>query len=273
MKIGIIGTGNMGGILIHSFIESEAVKPSNITITNRTLAKAQEFKKKYPALNVADSAEKVAETADTIFICVKPREFYPLLKEINRYLSKNKVLISITSPITIEDLESIVSCQVARIVPSITNRTLSGCSLLTFSKRCSESTKDNLEQLCSFISTPITIEDKNIRAASDIASCGPAFFSFLLQRFIDGAVKQTDISKEQATRLTSEMIVGMAKLLENNVYSLQTLQEKVCVKGGVTGEGIKVLEEEIGEMFEHVFKATHEKFEEDREKIIAQFHK
>ncbi|RBW70482.1 late competence protein ComER [Bacillus taeanensis] len=273
MKVGIIGTGNMGGILIHSFIESEAVKSSNMIITNRTLAKAQKFQKKYSSLHIAGSAAKVAETADIIFICVKPREFYPLLHEIKRYLSANKVLISITSPITIDDLESIVSCQVARVVPSITNRTLSGCSLVTFGRNCSEVTKHKLEHLCSYISTPIQVEDKNIRAASDIASCGPAFFSFLLQRFIDGAVKQTDISKEQATRLTSEMIIGIAKLLENNVYSLQTLQEKVCVKGGVTGEGIKVLEEELGEIFEHVFEATHKKFKEDRENIIAQFYK
>lgn len=44
MKIGFIGTGNMGTILIESFIESKAADPSNITITNRTIEKALHIK-------------------------------------------------------------------------------------------------------------------------------------------------------------------------------------------------------------------------------------
>jgi competence protein ComER len=46
--------------------------------------------------------------------------------------------------------------------------------------------------------------------------------------------------------------------------------EKVIVKGGITGVGINVLEDEIGEVFEHVFQATHEKFKEDLEKVKLQ---
>jgi competence protein ComER len=54
---------------------------------------------------------------------------------------------------------------------------------------------------------------------------------------------------------------------------LPTLQEKVCVKGGITGEGIKVLEAELGDVFEHLFQATHRKFEEDLALILQQFSK
>jgi len=50
------------------------------------------------------------------------------------------------------------------------------------------------------------------------------------------------------------MLIGTAKLLEKNHYTLQELQEKVLVKGGITGEGIKVLEEgRLTELFEAVF--------------------
>jgi competence protein ComER len=62
-------------------------------------------------------------------------------------------------------------------------------------------------------------------------------------------------------------------LLETNLYTLPTLQEKVCVKGGVTGEGIKVLEEHVGEMFNKVFQQTHAKYDEDLEKVGYQFNK
>ncbi|HEY2421445.1 MAG TPA: NAD(P)-binding domain-containing protein, partial [Neobacillus sp.] len=40
MKIGIIGTGNMGRILVEALIEGKAISPSSMMITNRTKAKA-----------------------------------------------------------------------------------------------------------------------------------------------------------------------------------------------------------------------------------------
>ena len=45
MKIGIIGTGNMGRILAEALIDGNAVSPSSMMITNRTLSKALEIKK------------------------------------------------------------------------------------------------------------------------------------------------------------------------------------------------------------------------------------
>lgn len=121
------------------------------------------------------------------------------------------------------------------------------------------------------ISTPLIIDESITRVSSDIVSCGPAFFSYLLQRFINAAVAETKITREDATALATGMIIGMGKLLEKEVFTLPTLQEKVCVKGGITGEGIAVLEEETGDMFEHLLQRTHAKFREDVEQINEQF--
>jgi competence protein ComER len=115
------------------------------------------------------------------------------------------------------------------------------------------------------------IEEKVTRVASDISSCGPAFISYILERMIKAAVKVTDISEEQATDLVTQMMIGYGQLFKNNFYTLETLQEKVSVKGGVTGEGLKVLEEELGPIFEHLFEKTQAKFSEDHQIVDAQF--
>ncbi len=271
MNIGIIGTGNMGSILIEAFIESVAVPPSKITITNRTISKAEAIKKRFPNICVAFSSEDVVTSSDIIFICVKPLEIHPLLLSLKDRLSRDKCIVSITSPLSVEQLESIVPCQVARIIPSITNRALAGVSLFTFGESCSQLNRDYLETIFDQISTPVHIDNDITRVASDIVSCGPAFFSYLLRRFIQAAVSETKITEEQAVTLASEMIVGMGKLLEKEIFTLKTLQEKVCVKGGVTGEGIKVLEAELGEVFEHLYKSTHDKYYEDIELVGEQF--
>ncbi len=272
MKIGIIGTGNMGTILIESLIESKAVKASDLVIINRTYEKANRIKKRYPDIHIADEINEVGQRCQFIFICVKPFQIFPLLQEMKEVLNEEKVIISITSPISVEELENATNCQVARMIPSITNRALSGCTLITYGKRITEENKQKLYELSSLFSNPFEISEQYTRAASDIVSCGPAFFSYLLQRFIDGAVKQTDIPKDLAVELTNNMLIGFAKLIENNYYSLETLQEKVTVKGGITGIGIEVLKTRIGDTFDELFKETQRKFAEDRRGIIEQFY-
>lgn len=271
MKIGIIGTGNMGRILVESMIDGNAVSPSSIIITNRTLAKAQCIQKIYPSIVVGQNALEVASTADAIFICVKPHNVLEVLNEVRPVLTADKCVISITSPLTVKQIERKVDCSVARIIPSITNRALAGVSLFTYGDTCSAEWKIKLNTLFDMISVPIEIEENITRVASDIVSCGPAFFSHLVQSFITAAVKETDIDQEIATKLASEMLIGLGELLSKNYYTLPTLQEKVCVKGGITGEGIKVLESETGEMFELLFQATHKKFAEEVEKVHTLF--
>lgn len=271
MKIGIIGTGNMGRILAEALIDGNAVSPSSMMITNRTLSKALEIQKIYPGLTVGQNAFEVAQNSDAIFICVKPHNVWDVLQQIKTELNKEKCLISITSPISVEQLERAADCSVMRIIPSITNRALAGVALFTYGNQCAPKWKTYFHALFEKIAVPVEIEEKITRVASDIVSCGPAFFSFLVQRFITAAVKETEIDQPTATKLASEMLVGLGELLSKNHYTLPTLQEKVCVKGGITGEGIKVLENETGEMFEKLFQATHKKFEEELEKVREKF--
>ncbi|MFZ7945468.1 MULTISPECIES: late competence protein ComER [Bacillaceae] len=271
MNIGIIGTGNMGTMLVEALIDGKTIAPSSMMITNRTKAKAFLLKDKYKGIRVGANAEEVAAQSDLVFICVKPLEIFKVLDKINPHLGPEKCLISITSPVSTSQIEKKVSCSTVRVIPSITNRALTGVSLVTYGENCSEYWKTNVNQLISNISVPVCIGENITRVASDIVSCGPAFFSYLLQRFIEAAVKETEIDKEAATIFTSEMIVGLGELIKQGHYTLPSLQEKVSVKGGITGEGIKVLENEIGDVFEHLFQATHAKFKEDLDKVEIQY--
>ncbi|MGE7879507.1 late competence protein ComER [Peribacillus muralis] len=270
-KIGVIGTGNMGTILIEAWLEAKILNPADLIITNRTLSKALTLKEKHPDIEVAESAAEIAQQADYVFICVKPLQIDSLLTDIKHHINKEQLVISITSPLSVAQLESAVKAPCARFIPSITNRVGSGVSLLSFGEGCSKEAKTTLHELASAISAPVVIENDITRVASDIVSCGPAFFSYLAQAFIDAACQTTKIDKETATTLTENMLIGLGELLGKGVYTLPALQEKVCVKGGITGEGIKVLEAETGEMFHHLFQATHEKFAEDLHEVEKQF--
>ncbi|RYM05289.1 late competence protein ComER [Sporolactobacillus sp. THM7-7] len=271
MKIGLIGTGNMGSLITAALIKSRPIEPSDLFITNRTKEKAFKLEQKYPGLTVCPTATEVIQRSELVFLCIRPLQFFPLLQSVRHAWLSDQLAVSITSPITPGQLEKMIPCFVARAVPSIVNQALAGNTLVTFGSRMDDRQKEKLKRLLMLFSHPIEISEDNIRTASDLSSCGPAFLSYLLEKMVDGAVKSTSISIQEASELITKMIIGYGKLLEENQFTLSELREKVTVKGGVTGVGVSVLNRELGPVFEHLFEETQKKFIEDHAAVDPPF--
>lgn len=267
MKWGIIGTGNMGSMLTTSLIESGAVLEENLTIFNRTRKKAEVLQKEFPKINIAKNLSTIQFESDILFICVKPHHYKEIIDALDGSWTKEQCLVSITSPVAVDQLEKATPCQVARIVPSITNHAWAGVSLFTFGSRINEKNRQLLKATFQHISTPIEVEEEHIRVASDIVSCGPAFISYLLSQWIAAAGDVAGLPEKKATALTENMMVGLGELLAQKIMTLEELMEKVTVKGGVTGEGLQALEDDIGLLFHRMFEATQAKHKEDKKHI------
>jgi competence protein ComER len=271
MRIGVIGTGNIGSILAGALVRGKAARPKAISVFNRTESKARELAARYPGLRVCASAEQAVRRSDTVFLCVKPLQLFPLLQSLNGFWHPDQLAVSVTSPVRIDQLERIIPCHTARVVPSIVNQTLAGNTLVTFGTTLTDFQKYKLWHLLGNFSNPIEIGETHIRIASDLSSCGPAFLSFFLEKMILDAARATHISPKTATELVTQMMIGFGKLLEEGTFTLPELRKKVTVKGGVTGAGLAVLDKEYGALFEHLFEATQKKFADDHQAIDPSF--
>ncbi|GGI43590.1 pyrroline-5-carboxylate reductase [Paenibacillus marchantiophytorum] len=271
MKAGFIGTGSMGSILIEAFIHSGAFNPEQIIAGNRTIHKVEMLAERYPGLQVARSNKEVVQESDLIFLCVKPSEFKKVIDEIKEDVLPSQFVVSITSPVLIKHLEGLLPAKISKVIPSITNYVLSGATLCIHGNRMQPEDKEWLENLFAHISSPISVSENYTRISSDLSSCGPAFLANFLQSFIDAAVEATGISNEEATLLASEMTLGTGKLLTTGGFNPISLQKRVSVPGGITEEGLRILEEELAGVFSRVIIATHAKYEEDLEKAEHRF--
>lgn len=271
MKVGFIGTGSMGSILIESFIRSGALQPHAITVSNRTASKAHELQKRYDGLGVARfNAETVAQS-DIVFICVKPLEFKRVIDEISTTVTPEHIIVSITSPVFIHHLEQQLNCKIAKVIPSITNSVCSGASLCIFGSRMQEKDRDVVENLFSFISMPQLIDEHYTRVTSDLSSCGPAFICYFLEKFIEAAVQETGLPEEDATMLASHMLLGTGKLLTSGHFTPASLQKRVAVPSGITAEGLRLMSGHLDGMFNQLIRTTHAKYEDDIAKLEVMF--
>lgn len=270
LKVGFIGTGNMGEMLIHALHDSGAIKPEQMWIYNRTKQKAIRISKRLPGITIASSNRELVKFCDWVFLCVKPADYPRVLSEVAPELKRRHHLISITSPVTIEQLENIAPCKVIKWIPSLTNRLQAGASLLMFGNRLTPEEKKSFYRLISAISIPMEIEEEHVRIASDLISCGPAFFSYLLQNFAHSAASNYGMQPEMAEELVKTMIIGTAKLLAAN-YSLSEIQQAVAVPGGITRQGLDLLAVETEGVFQKLFAITHQKYQEELQKMAEKF--
>lgn len=267
MKIGFIGAGSMGGLLIGAFIRNGIMHPDNIIVSSRTPSKISALAQQYPGLQIAANNKQAAIGTDYLFLCVKPLDFRGVLNEIAPILQPNQIVISITSPVKLSSLEEILPSKVVKIIPSVVNAVSSGASLFMWGSRLTEEDRTALWNLFSTISRPIEILEEEVRVASDLSSCGPAFLANLLEQFIDAAVMSTGIERETATELACEMMLGTARLMLEQPCSPSELQAKVSVPGGITAAALDVLRKSTRGAFLQVIYTTHEKFAEDLDRV------
>lgn len=267
MKIGFIGIGSMGSTLVKAFLAAKRCAPDEIVICNRTQSKAEELATDHPGVIVTDSNAKLVQSVNTFFICVKPGEFRHVLEEIKSSVKEDQMAISITSPVMIEDLEEWLPCKIIKIIPSITNQALCGTSLYIPGSRIDAADEEWLHQLLSTISHPLKIDEEYTRIAADLASVAPAFIANILEQLVKVAHERTGLPIEIATPLVEKMAYGVVQLLTSENFTFQSLQKRVAVPGGITAEGLRLLNEELSPIFHRLFQITNDKFREDIVKV------
>jgi competence protein ComER len=173
--------------------------------------------------------------------------------------------------VLISHLEGELDCRVAKVIPSITNFVWSGASLCIYGQKVREEDKTKLEDLLAHISEPLRIDESYTRIVSDLSSCGPAFISFLLEQFVDAAVEETGIGREEALRVASAMLLGTGMLLTEGGLTPADVQERVAVPGGITAKALSLLRRETDGVFNQLIRTTHAKFNEDLAKVSTAF--
>jgi len=272
MNVGFIGTGTMGSMLIEAFIASKGLSPSEIAVSNRTFIKAEALANRYPGITAKKTNVEAIKDRSIVFLCVKPHEYKKVIDEIKTAVSPNQMIISITSPVLISHLESELNCKIAKVIPSITNQVRSGATLCIYGQSMTDSDRETLETLLSFISEPLRIDESYTRVVSDLSSCGPAFISFLLGQFIKAAVDETGIDPLEARRVASEMLLGTGLLLTQGGLTPEDVQNRVAVPGGITAKALQLLKCETNDVFNRLIRTTHSKYNEDLYKVTISFY-
>src|SRR5690349_10194494 len=109
-KIAIIGGGNLGSAIAEGLLISKFSKPSEIIVTKRNISTLRSLKDS--GIEITDDNAVATKKSEVIILAVKPFQAADVLNGIKKELGTGKILISVVTGVTINEMESIVGKKV-----------------------------------------------------------------------------------------------------------------------------------------------------------------
>ena len=171
-----IGAGNMGGAIIKAVCR--AVEPKTVTIFDFDAAKVSSLCAE-TGCKSADSAQSAVNSADFVFMCVKPQVFENALSGIAKGLS-GKTLVSIAAGVQIAKIKEILAkngadVPVIRLMPNTPVAVGKGMIVMAKSADVTDEKAAALAEALREGGLVSPIDEKLIDAATGVFSCSPAF--------------------------------------------------------------------------------------------------
>ncbi len=256
MKIGIIGYGSMGRMLLEKFAASGKIENGDLYVANRTYEKIAHLENQYC---VCRSNAELAVMADMIFICVRPAEIRPVLEEIMPVVKEDALLVSLNGSVTFGMMEQVIVHKLAKAIPSVTAEVNQSQTLLCCNHMVADRDKEMLVSLLECFGDVIELPEDEMGMGSELVSCMPGFIASIFDVIKQSAMKHTAIPEAQIVQMLLRTVVGTGKLMLEKDFSFEQVVERVATKGGITEEGKKVIYERLPEVADELFDKTLEK--------------
>lgn len=250
MKIGFIGTGNMGGAILKGYAASEAAKGNEILIHNRStehneqMAMAiREAMGTEAQIRVCNDNSQLAEEADMIIIGVKPDGVFEVLREISP--AEDKIIVSMAAGVSISSMELAmgkcgVFAKLIRIMPNTPAMVGEAMTSMSRNGRVTDGEFERAKAVFSAVGKCEEVPENMIDCVIGVSGSSPAYTYMYIDALMQAAAAN-GMEADKARVFAAQSVLGAAKMVLESPESLEQLRINVCSPGGTTIEAVNTL--------------------------------
>jgi pyrroline-5-carboxylate reductase len=243
VRIAVLGTGKMGGILLQAFLKQNLFAPDQIHATvahpERALALSTQW-----GVDVSTDNLAAVEQADLILLGVKPFQVPDLVAQIRPALTPQKTIVSFAASVKTAAIEEAAGMEIAviRAMPNTPSALGAGIAGLCRGKYVSDTQMELAQRIFETVGRTVTVDEKHMDAVTGLSASGPAFIYIILESLAEAGVK-VGLPRDIATLLAAQTTFGAAKMVLDTGYHPALLKDAVTTPAGCTIDGILELEE------------------------------
>lgn len=240
-EVALIGSGNMGQALIRGWLESGALEPSEIVICEPHEGTRDHVKIEYGVHRTA-SAREAAETADLVFLAVKPPDSLDILEQLAGVMRGSSALVSIVAGLRIETIRDILGPvpSVVRVMPNM--GAAAGASMSAYAVSEGEGQLTGFfVVLLESVGEVARVDEEHLDLVTAVSGSGPAYF-FMMVEALEEAGASRGLPRQVARKLSRQTLWGAASVLKESGRDASELREAVSSPGGTTLAALEILE-------------------------------
>jgi pyrroline-5-carboxylate reductase len=242
-NVALLGGGKMGEALISGLIRSGGRTPDELMVTARRDERARELSGKYGIASTLDNAE-AARWANVLVLMAKPQDMETLLGQIREHVTTDDLVISFAAGIRTSFVEKHLpnAIPVVRVMSNVPVMVDEAMSVVAAGRHAAEEHLAIAEELLGYVGKVLRLKETHLDAVTATSGSGPAYFFLLAEAMIEACIL-LGLSRDVATDLIIQTMLGSAKMLRDTGKHPVELREMVTSPGGTTISAIRHLEE------------------------------
>jgi pyrroline-5-carboxylate reductase len=242
-RVAFLGGGKMGEALVSGLIRSGGRNPDEIMVTARREERVRELAERNGVAATLSNPEAV-EWAETVVLTVKPQDIESLLGQVAEHVTPEHLVVSFAAggrtSFVEKDLAS--SVPVVRVMSNVAVLVDEAMSVVSPGSRAEDKHLSVAEELLGYVGRVIRLPEVHLDAITATSGSGPAYFFLLAEAMIEACIL-LGLSRDVATELIIQTMLGSAKMLRDTGKHPVELREMVTSPGGTTIAAIRHLEE------------------------------
>jgi pyrroline-5-carboxylate reductase len=242
--LAILGAGRMGEALLSGLLRSGWAQPDQVRCTVRTPSRAGRLARDYKVRADIDSPAAAAE-ADVLLLAPKPQNLETMLEQIAPKVHAGQTVISVVAGVSTAVIEEALAggVPVVRVMSNVPVQVDEAMSVVAPGRFAGPEHLAIAEGLLSHVGRVVHLAEEHLDAVTALSGSGPAYFALIAESMIDAGIL-LGLSRDVATELIVQTMVGTAKMLRDTGRHPVEIRESVTSPGGTTIAAIRVLEQE-----------------------------
>ena len=242
-RVAFLGGGKMGEALVSGLIRSAGRRPEDIMVTCRREERAMELGERH-GVATSLSNQEAAAWAGTLVLTVKPQDMEALLEQLHDHVAPDQLVISFAAGIRTSFIERRLEAPapVVRVMSNVPVLVDEAMSVISPGVRAEDKHLAGAQDLLSSVGRVIRLPEKHQDAVTATSGSGPAYFFLLAEAMIEACIL-LGLSRDVASELIIQTMLGSAKMLRDTGRHPVELREMVPSPGGTTISAIRHLEQ------------------------------
>ena len=242
-RVAFLGGGRMGEALVSGLLRSGGRARDEVIVSVRREERARELAERVGTAATLSNRDAV-EWAGTLVLTVKPQDMETLLEQIAGSVRPHHLVISFAAGIRTSYIERFLPADtpVVRVMSNVPVLVDEAMSVISPGSAAEDKHLAVAEELLSSVGRVIRLPEKHQDAVTATSGSGPAYFFLLAEAMIEACIL-LGLSRDVATELIIQTMLGSAKMLRDTGKHPVELREMVTSPGGTTIQAIRHLEQ------------------------------